>query len=278
MRGKSVRYLIGVCVFLCCVATVGHAIDQNRVLNATVFIETEISNGSGFYVGPDLIATNLHIISEAENIRVFSDERDLGFNGVVAYDAGRNLALLRVKEKGTYLDLSQAYGPQSSEEIYTAASTSRSRSGKHFRNSYTRAHTSRDFCRAGVKFPVDVEVNSDGGAVVNGSTKVIGVFYIGIFKYEHKLRELNYSFVVPVEFLRDLMNGPLRVKVTPIKAELDYCALISRANARARKANRFGIGWLRNIAKIDVRRGLERFGKLRKIPVDEIIDIVKFIF
>ena len=126
MRGKNGRYLIGVFVFLCCMTTMGHAINQNTVLDATVFIDTDISNGTGFYVGSNLIATNLHVISEAkpEKIRVLADGRDLGFYGVAAYDAGWNLALLWVSVAGTPLDLdlNNSLGPN--EDIYIAARSS----------------------------------------------------------------------------------------------------------------------------------------------------------
>ena len=279
MRVKSGRYLISVFVFLCCTATVGHAIDQDRVLNATVFIDTDISNGTGFYVRSNLIATSLHIISEAnpKKIRVLADKKDLGFDGVAAYDAGRNLALLRVTQPGIPLPLSNSDNLNPGETIFISVHLPDG--SKHVEDRRTSPNTAKDLCQAGVKFDTIATLNSDGGPALDFSGKVIGVFSIGLLKYERELGDLHASFVVPVKPLRDLIKkakGSVSVGVTAFEAELDYCALISRANARARKAKRFNIiGKLRNDAINDLMRGLRRFANKRNINLKNLYKIAK---
>lgn len=275
MRSKNRlgRYLIGMLVFLCCTTTAVYAqINKNAVLNATVFIDTDVSNGTGFYVQPNLIATSFNIISGATEIDVYLDEHNIGFIGVVAYDAKRNLALLQVRDQGTPLRLSRRDSPQPWEPIYVSASLSST--DKRFKVSETVPHQSKDFCQAGVKFPIIAEINSDGGPALDVHIEVRGIFFIGMFKREQELAELNATFIVPVRFLRNLIQGTLTVKSLPINVELDYCTLISRANARIRKANRSGYidaQKLRKFAKADLDRAAKLFAKVKKIPVWRLI-------
>lgn len=281
MRGKnrSRRYFIGVFVFLCCVTTEVHANNPDTIRKATVFIDTNISNGTGFYVGSNLIATSLHIISGADpkKIRVLSDGNNLGFYAVAAYDVRQNLALLRVTEPGTPLDLSSSDDLSPDQTIFISVHLPDG--SKHLEERRTRRNTAKDLCQAGVKFDTIVGLNSDGGPALDFHGKVIGVFFIGLLEYKYEFRDLYGSFVVPVKPLRDLIKdakGSVSVGVTVFKAELDYCALISRANARARKAKWFNIvGKLRNEAINDLMRGLKRFANKRNITLKNLRKIAK---
>ncbi len=276
MRGKSGLYLISVFVFLCCMTTAVHAINQSQISKSTVFIDTDISNGTGFYVKSNLIATSLHIISEAESISVLADGKDLGFQGVAKYDARRNLALLRVKVEGTPLELDWHSGLEPNQDIYIAARISAS--GKRFKPTRTSPSGTADLCHVGAKFPIILEFNSDGGPVLNISGKVVGVFFVGTLEWEYELAGLNYSFVVPALDLNNLMSGSLDVITTPITVELDYCALISRARARARKADRVGsmiVNKPRNLANDDLRKASSKLERVIHIAKDDILPVLK---
>ncbi len=90
-----------------------------------------------------------------------------------------------------------------------------------------------------------------------------------MFEYEKELAELNYSFIVPVKYLRNLIHGSLSVKATPIAVEGDYCTLISKANAKIRKAKQSGYidaQRLRKLAKADLEKAAKLFTKAKKIP------------
>ena len=276
MRDKNRlgRYLIGVLVFLCCTTTVAHAQpNENTVLNATVFIDTDVSNGSGFYVGPNIIATSFNLISGAKWIDAYAGDSNINVESVLAYNAKRNLAILRVTKAGNPLPLSESNSLQPDETIYIAGHSSRT--SKRLETRQTSSHQSRDFCQAGVKFPITID--SDGGPVLGISGKVKGIFFIGMLEFDPGLPELNYSFVVPVKFLRDLINGPWSMELPPITLELDYCTLISRANARIRKASRSGsidARKLRSDAKLDFKKAAKQLAKVRKIPWRKILKIL----
>ena len=280
-------YSIGVLVFLCCTTTVVHAqLNQNTVLNATVFIETDIGNGTGFYVQPNLIATTFNLISNATEIRAYANERDIGVEAVMAYNAKRNVAILQVMEQGTPLILSQSDGPEPSETIYIAASLSKT--DKRFEFSQTIRHTSEDFCEASVKFPIILEINSAGGPVLDISGEVKGIFFIGIFEgeqelfeWEQELAEFHYNFVVPVKALHDLINGTWRVESIPITAKLNYCNLISKANAKMRRAKSSKpttVERLRKYAKVDLEKASKLLARVKKKPWSDIFKLLRRIF
>ena len=149
---------------------------------------------------------------------------------------------------------------------------------KHFKLTRTSPPTARDLCHVGVKFPITAGIYSEGGPVLGLIGRVKGIFFIGTLEWEYNLKELNYSFVVPATHINRLMRGALEVITTPITVELDYCALISRAHARARKANWVGhssVNKLRRLANDDLRKASSKLERVIHIARDDIFPVLR---
>ena len=71
---------------------------KNNV-NSTVTIETEIGQGSGFFVGTNLIATNYHVIKGATEAFCYTNSYAAKYEieGYVAVDKEVDLVILKVK-------------------------------------------------------------------------------------------------------------------------------------------------------------------------------------
>src|SRR5262245_38378384 len=72
----------------------------NRVARSTVKVEapacSRVQEGSGSVVGPDLIATNAHVVAGSKTPSVLRDDGEKLDATVVAFDPNRDVALLRV--------------------------------------------------------------------------------------------------------------------------------------------------------------------------------------
>ena len=114
-RNKSLRerllrciqqYLIGVVVVLLCPTTIAPAQTAEQIaekaLAATVYLEMQDKNGrilgigSGFFVKPNLIATNFHIIEGATKgtAKLVDKSTKYIIKGVTATDRTNDLAIL----------------------------------------------------------------------------------------------------------------------------------------------------------------------------------------
>ena len=69
-----------------------------NLINSTVTIETDNNIGSGFFVGPNIIATNFHVIDNTENAYCVISNSSLRhrIDGYLAVDKNVDLVLLKV--------------------------------------------------------------------------------------------------------------------------------------------------------------------------------------
>jgi S1-C subfamily serine protease len=66
-------------------------------LDSVVTIRTISGTGSGFFVGRDgLIVTNEHVVADEESVAVMTRDGGVGLGQVIARDAGKDLALVRI--------------------------------------------------------------------------------------------------------------------------------------------------------------------------------------
>ena len=281
-KNRFGQYFIVCLLILCCVTTVAEALSnwqKQNALNATVLVETDIGIGSGFYIESNLIATGLHLIAGATSVSAYAygdRGKDIRVKGVTAFDANQNLAILKVDVSLPSLPLSQSDVPQSDELVYVVGYSADG--GKLFKDRSLIRHQGRDFCKARMKVPIVIE--SDGGPVINSKVEAIGISIAGVLKREFEFQNLNYSFVVPSSSLRNLLRRSGKVRAfTSINAELDYCALIARANARVRKAERLGKGFkadkLLSDASDDISNAAKKLAKVKKIPWGDIARVLR---
>jgi serine protease Do len=68
--------------------------------NHVVAIFTGTSLGSGFYVRPDIVMTNYHVVQDAEFVELKTYDGQETFGKVIAQDARLDLALVKVQSRG----------------------------------------------------------------------------------------------------------------------------------------------------------------------------------
>lgn len=98
------------------------AISSEKIRESVVLIEDKIGFGSGFFVERDKIATNIHVVAGPGQILVKSPDNETKWTveGVAAYDVKNDLAILKVKEKGTPLPLANSDAVQSGDFFLAA--------------------------------------------------------------------------------------------------------------------------------------------------------------
>ncbi len=109
---KSLLVLLTLGLFISC-ARAPQLISEKPIAptvdlkDAIVLIESENGSGTGFFVAPDKIATNSHIVAHTGTIFVKSPdtEKNWAIEGVIAYDAQNSLVLLKIAGEGTPLPL-----------------------------------------------------------------------------------------------------------------------------------------------------------------------------
>ena len=80
---------------------------SEKIRDSIVLIESENGSGTGFFVAPDKIATNTHVVAHAGPVSVKSPdkEKDWTIEGVVAFDTKNKLVILKIAGEGTPLPL-----------------------------------------------------------------------------------------------------------------------------------------------------------------------------
>ena len=280
LNNRLGQYLIAILIVLYCTTNVVYALtpaQEERVRNATVFIETENGIGTGFYISQQHIVTCLHLVAGEENVTIESEDgTNLEFYRIRAYDAKYNLAILQVEQSGkNYLNVST--DPVMGEQIHAAGYDENGI--LRVKPSRIERHSYKDFCHTGIRFPITI--SSDGGPVLDIHGNVKGIFFIGLIEVPPEVMELNYSFVVPVSKLNKLLSLRKKWNYTLPKSvtlKVDHCKLIRQGNAKLRKSK-----WLDKSGKYNaalhynrlgessVRNGLNEFLHKRKTPIKKII-------
>ena len=76
--------------------------------------------GSGFFVANDKIATNIHILADADlaSLHVRTDNANYTIQGVTAFDAKNDLVILQISGEGTPLVLGNSDAVSSGETVF----------------------------------------------------------------------------------------------------------------------------------------------------------------
>ncbi|MDE0011778.1 MAG: tetratricopeptide repeat protein [Candidatus Poribacteria bacterium] len=80
---------------------------SEKIRDSIVWIESENASGTGFFVAPDKIATNTHVVAHIGSVSVKSPDRkkDWTIEGVIGFDAENSLVILKLTDKGKPLPL-----------------------------------------------------------------------------------------------------------------------------------------------------------------------------
>ena len=167
LKRKSLLGLLALGFLLSCTQS-----PEEKVRNATVHVTRELTDrptgGSGFFIEPDQIVTNIHVIAGDEPVYVTDIVGTMyHIEGVIGSDPKYDLVILKVSGKGTPLSLSNG---RIGEPIFVAGYPL----GGEYEITGGAVHGIRDsdeYIRLKVRF---LDGNS-GGPVVNFEGKVIGV-------------------------------------------------------------------------------------------------------
>lgn len=183
-----------------------------NALNATVLLKMQPDNsqGSGFFVGEGLIATNYHVIKEATKgaVKLVREEETFDIEGTTAIDAERDLAIIKVANlQGTALPLGDSDNVQIGETVYTIGNP-RGLEGTFATGNISniRSEGTRLVRGTVLQFTAPISRGSSGGAVLNSRGEVIGI------AFETRDDGQNLNFAIPVNYLKELIaqSGPVK--------------------------------------------------------------------
>ena len=179
-----------------------------KTLAATVYLEMKDKNGktlgigSGFFVKPNLIATNYHVIEGAAKgtAKLAGKYTTYNIEGVTATDKTNDLALLKVTAYGIKpLPLGDSDVVRIGETVYVAGNP------KGLEGTFSDGIISsrRDkYTKERLQMTAPISPGSSGGPVLNRKGEVIGISFAG----HQALDAQNLNFAIPSKYLKTLLE------------------------------------------------------------------------
>ena len=160
-----------------------------------------ISYGSGFFVAPDVVATNFHVIEHAISgyARIVGQEAQYEIIGLVAADSSRDLVLLKLKGvAGRPLSLGDSNALAIGDEIF-AVGNPQGLEGTFSQGIVSSIRRQGD--QSLIQITAAISPGSSGGPVLNVRGDVVGVAVGGIMGGD------ALNFAIPVSFLKSLITN-----------------------------------------------------------------------
>ena len=185
-----------------------------KALAATVYLEMKDKNGktlgigSGFFVKPNLIATNYHVIEGAAKGTAKLVGKYITYNieGVTATDKTNDLALLKVTAYGIKpLSLGDSDKVRIGATVYVAGNP------KGLEGTFSDGIISsrRDkLTKERLQMTAPISPGSSGGPVLNRKSEVIGVSVA----VHRAIDAQNLNFAIPSKYLKTLLEQPKLAK------------------------------------------------------------------
>ena len=181
-------------------------IAQNA-LSSTVYLEMQkadgtISQGSGFFIQPNYIATNHHVVEGATKayVKLVGKQTAYSVESIAATDEYYDLAILKLSGiTAPTLSLANSDTVQTGETVYVVGNP------KGLEGTFSSGIVSA--VRAGgndklIQIDASISPGSSGGAVLNSKGEVIGVV-----TWSHRdSKAQNLNFVVPSNYLKALLD------------------------------------------------------------------------
>ena len=177
-----------------------------KALAATVYLEmkdstgTTLSFGSGFFVKPNQIATNFHVIAGAAQgtAKLVGKYTRYQIEGIVATDKDNDLAVLNVTASGvTPLSLGDSDTVNIGAKVYVAGNP------KGLEGTFSDGLISRreSSPKKRLQMTAPISPGSSGGPVLNSKGKVIGISV----SVHRALDAQNLNFAIPSNYLKALL-------------------------------------------------------------------------
>ena len=235
---KQLVSLTGAALLLLSITTGASALTTEQLaekaLAATVSLEmkdstgTTLSFGSGFFVKPNQIATNFHVIAGARQgtAKLVGKYTRYQIEGIVATDKDNDLAVLRVTASGVVpLSLGDSDTVNIGAKVYVAGNP------KGLEGTFSDGLISRreSYPKKRLQMTAPISPGSSGGPVLNSKGKVIGISVAA----HRALDAQNLNFAIPSNYLKALLTKarpakPLARNSQSISAETYFL----RANAK----------------------------------------------
>ena len=177
-----------------------------KALAATVSLEmkdstgTTLSFGSGFFVKPNQIATNFHVIAGARQgtAKLVGKDTRYHIEGIVATDEENDLAVLNVTASGvTPLSLGDSDTVNIGAKVYVAGNP------KWLEGTFSDGLISRreSYPKKRLQMTAPISPGSSGGPVLNSKGEVIGISVAA----HRALDAQNLNFAIPSKYLKALL-------------------------------------------------------------------------
>lgn len=224
-----------------------------RIKPSAVAIETfdahdnTLTRGSGFFIAPDKIITNRHVIERSSRVEIhLLNGRKFTVKGVVAVDGEGDLALLQVdvpKELAAPLPIVRS-APQEGESIVVIGNPY----GLEGSVSNGIVSAVREISGYGkiIQITASISPGSSGSPVVNMLGQVVGVATLQASEGQ------NLNFAVPAERIAQLKVGDVKT-VSSLSAEI-------QKNKRSTAETEYSQG-LAQLSRDDYARALTNFEK-----------------
>ena len=208
---RRLPYLTVAALFLFSITTVASALTTEQIakkaLAATVYLEmkdntgTTLGFGSGFFVKPNQIATNFHVIEGAAQgtAKLVGKDTQYQIEGIVATDKDNDLAVLKVTAYGiTPLPLGDSDTVNIGAKVYVAGNP------KGLEGTFSDGLISRRerYPKKRLQMTAPISPGSSGGPVLNNKGQVIGISV----SVHRALDAQNLNFAIPSNYLKALLG------------------------------------------------------------------------
>ena len=177
-----------------------------NALAATVYLEMKNINGktlgigSGFFVKPNTIVTNYHVIEGAAKgtAKLVGKNTTYNIEGVTATDKTNDLALLKVNAFGIIqLSLGDSDRVRIGETVYVAGNP-KGLEGT-FSDGIISSRRDKD-TKERLQMTAPISPGSSGGPVLNKKGQVIGISFMTLERGQ------NLNFAIPSRYLKSLLT------------------------------------------------------------------------
>lgn len=169
-----------------------------KAIKSSVNVIGKKQSGSGFFVLPNVVATNFHVIEGEGEIEIHANDSKQKWQvtGVVGYDIAADLALLQVNGKGQPLALGS--NPQVGQKVFTIGQPLGL--SATFTDGLISGMRSFDDIEH-LQISVPISSGNSGGPLINLQNEVVGVI-VGSME-----RGQNLNFAIHVNHLKTLLQN-----------------------------------------------------------------------
>ena len=208
---KQLVYLMGTALLLLSITTVASALTTEQIakkaLAATVYLEmknstgTTLGFGSGFFVKPNQIVTNFHVIEGAAQgtAKLVGKDTRYQIEGIIGTDKDNDLAVLKVTAYSiTPLPLGDSDTVNIGAKVYVAGNP------KGLEGTFSDGLISRRerYPKKRLQMTAPISPGSSGGPVLNSVGEVIGISV----SVHRALDAQNLNFAIPSNYLKALLG------------------------------------------------------------------------